>query len=152
MADDFATMMKKGVGFSHLAPSPSAEHSPLETAAVLPADAGGEEDKASFLQNGVSPEVLRKLRKNAPPMKVDLHGMVVEEAHGVLDKFLANALRRGCREVEVVHGRGLHSADGRGVLRGRVRYWLSHCRLVLAFTEPSRNSGSVLVLLRRAAR
>lgn len=110
-------------------------------------DASGYEDKRCHCHNGVSEKELRKLRKASGGRRLDLHGMTSEEAYRGIQRLLSGAIAAGVRVVEIVHGRGIHSASG-GILRGKTRYWLCHCDQVLAYCEPPNNSGAVLVLLR----
>lgn len=57
---------------------------------------------------------------------VDLHGLRVEDAIGVLSTLLPQAKRDGSRAVRVVTGKGHHSRDGVGVLRDAVEHWIAH--------------------------
>ena len=62
---------------------------------------------------------------------------------------------RGERCVLVIHGKGEHSPDGIGVLRGEISAWLSQgaaSEHVAAFATAARRDGgegAVYVLLRR---
>jgi len=92
--------------------------------------------------------------------KLDLHGMTAQHAFHALRSFLRAAHAERLRCVEIVTGRG--SADGDGVLRRELPFWLNlpDIRpLVLAATHPhassalhshAANSGSVRLLLRRS--
>ena len=120
--------------------------------AILPPDSdGGEEsfaEKTIYCANGVAEKRLKELRKFAPEMELDLHGKTVAEAHARLEDFMRQALERGRRHVEIVHGRGARSPDGRAVLRGKVRKWLSRSPMILGWIESPRNSGASRALLR----
>jgi DNA-nicking Smr family endonuclease len=110
---------------------------------------------------GVAPGVDRGLAQRlhrgdyAVQGHLDLHGYTVEEAKGMVDRFLMQAYATGRRCVRMVHGRGRNSKDNRPVLKEQVQLWLSHgrlSRLVLAFaTAPAVDggAGAVYVLLRR---
>jgi DNA-nicking Smr family endonuclease len=110
---------------------------------------------------GVAPGVDRGLAQRlhrgdyAVQGHLDLHGYTVEEAKGLVDRFLIQAYTSGRRCVRMVHGRGRNSRDNRPVLKEQVQLWLSHgrlSRLVLAFaTAPAVDggAGAVYVLLRR---
>ena len=110
---------------------------------------------------GVAPGVDRRLAQRlhhgdfAVQAHLDLHGYTVEEAKGLVDRFLTVAYTSGRRCVRLVHGRGHNSRDNRPVLKEQVQVWLSHgrlSRLVLAFaTAPAADggAGAVYVLLRR---
>jgi DNA-nicking Smr family endonuclease len=110
---------------------------------------------------GIAPGVDRRLAQRlhhgdfAVQAHLDLHGYTVEEAKGLVDRFLTAAYTSGRRCVRLVHGRGHNSRDNRPVLKEQVQLWLSHgrlSRLVLAFaTAPAADggAGAVYVLLRR---
>lgn len=119
-------------------------------AAVLPPDrkeCGIPE--SSYAANGTDIRRLQKINKETPEQSIDLHGLNVLQAHAALDDFLAVALRQGRRHVEIVHGYGSHSAEGKGVLRDKTRQWLKKCDKVLGYIEARNNPGASLVLLRR---
>jgi DNA-nicking Smr family endonuclease len=111
--------------------------------------------------DGVAPGVDRRLAQRlhhgdfAVQAHLDLHGYTVEEAKGLVHRFLTVAYTSGRRCVRLVHGRGHNSRDNRPVLKEQVQFWLSHgrlSRLVLAFaTAPAADggAGAVYVLLRR---
>lgn len=102
-------------------------------------------------------DALRRLRRGLLPIdaRVDLHGMGVKEAQAELDRFLRTMRARGERCVLVVHGKGQHSPQGVGVLRGEIAAWLSQgasSRHVAAFAtarDSDGGEGAVYVLLRR---
>ncbi len=111
------------------------------------------EDDQTFLRIGLSPDVLRKLRRGqwAIQRELDLHGMVVDEAHDALVGFLVEARSRGLRCVRIIHGKGLTSPGKTPVLKGKVRRWLALWDDVLAYCEPAHHAGgggAVVVLLR----
>ncbi|HPU83820.1 MAG TPA: Smr/MutS family protein [Candidatus Latescibacteria bacterium] len=56
---------------------------------------------------------------------IDLHGMTAEQAIRYLTEVLPDYRRKG-GTVEIVVGKGLHSPDGKGVLREVVSGWLDH--------------------------
>ena len=68
-------------------------------------------------------EVLRKdkslneLRLMLPQATLDLHGMKQAEATDALESFVEDALDAGIEKVAIIHGKGLHSQDGEGVLK-----------------------------------
>ncbi|MDR2173975.1 MAG: Smr/MutS family protein [Burkholderiales bacterium] len=110
------------------------------------------EDDQTFLRTGLSPDILRKLRRGqwAIQSELDLHGMIVDEAHDALVDFLVEARSHGLRCVRIIHGKGLTSPDKTPVLKGKVRRWLALWDGVLAYCEAAHHSGgsgAVLVLL-----
>jgi len=105
--------------------------------------------------DGISQERLRQLADGRPSvdMEVDLHGMTREEALAVLDHCMQQALTEYHRVLCLVHGRGLHSQDGRPVLKESVYHWLAEGpfagHVLATVPKPGTRGGSCLVLLRR---
>jgi DNA-nicking Smr family endonuclease len=56
---------------------------------------------------------------------LDLHGYGVQDALAATERFLAEAVASGVREVRIVYGKGRGSPGGRGVLREVVPRWLA---------------------------
>lgn len=110
------------------------------------------EDEQSYLRGGVSPDLLRKLRRGQWTInaEIDLHNHTQDEAHEALMNFMRIARVAGHRCVRIIHGKGLTSHQKIPVLRNKVRRWLQQKDEVLAYCEPRPNgggSGAVLVLL-----
>ncbi len=115
-------------------------------------DAGGDVP-TEFLRSGMSRMTLRKLRRGRWPMQdtLDLHGFHNDAARKLLLEFLRDAVQHSLRFVCVIHGKGWQAGGKEGVLKSRVRHWLSQYSEVLAFCEAPLNaggSGAVWVLLR----
>lgn len=115
-------------------------------------DAGGEVP-TEFLRSGMSRMTLRKLRRGQWPMQdtLDLHGFHSDAARKLLLEFLRDAVQHSLRFVCVIHGKGWQPGGKEGVLKSRVRHWLSQCSEVLAFCQAPLNaggSGAVWVLLK----
>jgi len=113
-------------------------------------DAG---DEASYMREGVSRQVLRRLRRGhwVVQAEVDLHGLRRAEARLALADFLRECGHRGSRCVRVVHGKGLGSKNREPVLKGKVKLWLAQRAEVLAFCQAPAvqgGGGALLVLLR----
>lgn len=111
------------------------------------------EEEQTFLRTGLSPDVLRKLRRGywVIQAELDLHGHTVEQARLALNDFLADVRGSGKRCVKVIHGKGLSSPNREPVLKSRVRRWLTQRDAVIAYCEApavSGGSGAVLVLIR----
>jgi len=107
----------------------------------------------SFLREGMSPQVLRRLRAGfwAVQGEIDLHGLRTEEARPLLVGFLDHAVKRGARCVCVIHGKGRGSRNREPVLKPRVASWLIQRKEVMAFCEArpeAGGSGAMIVLLR----
>ena len=68
-----------------------------------------------------------KRGKLAPEARIDLHGMTLAQAHGILTRFILDAAATGKRLVLVITGKGRGSGDGEriGALRHQVPQWLN---------------------------
>lgn len=73
--------------------------------------------------------------------EIDLHGMTRGAALDALGVFLAQAAAEGRRKVRVIHGKGLHSENSRGVLADAVRQALARNKNVAAWGEADRKDG-----------
>lgn len=110
------------------------------------------DETLSFRREGISLEVVRKLRRGhwALQGQLDLHGLRRDAAREALGQFIHDSARRGLRCVRVVHGKG-HGSPGREpVLKGRVRRWLVQKNEVLAFVQARASdggAGALMVLL-----
>jgi DNA-nicking Smr family endonuclease len=109
-----------------------------------------------FTRSGVRRTTLRQLRRGGSAIEdeLDLHGLTVAAAKPMLGSFLNGCGRSGYTRVRVIHGRGLRSESGEGVLKRMVAGWLAQREDVLAFCEapPAEGgAGAVIVLLRRVA-
>jgi DNA-nicking Smr family endonuclease len=137
------------------APLPVARQRGLDEAAVLAESLDGwsaedvldTEEDLSFLRDGMSAQVLRKLCRGhwAVEDSVDLHGLTREQAGQVVVRFLNQCNARGLRCVRIVHGKGL------GILRASLKKWLPKREEVLAYCQAPANdggSGALLVLLK----
>ncbi len=107
----------------------------------------------SFLRTGINNMTLRKLRRGHWPIQahIDLHGLTSDEARISLVQFLNNALSNDYRCINVIHGKGWRAEGGVGILKIRVRHWLTQHPKVLAFCEAPANAGgagAVWVLLK----
>ena len=112
------------------------------------------------LQPGTSPGVDRrtaeKLRKGKLGVEahLDLHGLMQDEAHRALDRFIVRAHEQGLRTVLVITGKG-GIGGARGVLKEAVPRWLNEAPLrprVLScsWAQPKDGgAGALYVLLRR---
>ena len=112
----------------------------------------GDVAPTSYLRDGLSRMTLRKLRRGLWPVQdsIDLHGYTSDAARHALRNFLHQALLHNYRCVSVVHGKGWRSEGGEGILKIRVRHWLTQHPPVLGFCEAPANSGgggAVWVLL-----
>ena len=129
---------------------------PLYHASTQPKATLKEEGSAWVLRaNGIAPDVLKKLSCGQFPINhsIDLHGMTRDQAISELEHTLQSSLQASDRVLCIIHGRGLHSPDGRAILKNSVYQWLKTGPMsgyILAVTPaPNTAGGSCLVLLRR---
>ena len=106
-----------------------------------------------FLREGLSRQVLKKLRRGHWVIQdgLDLHGMNRVEAARFVGEFLRRCAARHLRCVRIVHGKGNGSRNREPVLKGMLRKWLMLRDDVLAFCQaPAAHGGggAVLVLLK----
>ena len=72
---------------------------------------------------------------------IDLHTFQPREIRTVIEEYLYQAIKRGFREVRLIHGRGI------GVQREIVHSMLKEHRAVISFRDAA-DRGSTYVLLR----
>lgn len=90
-----------------------------------------------------------------PEATCDLHGLRAKEAEREVVRFVRALHRRGAKRVCIIHGKGLHSEGGLGVLRERVVHVLTEggaAPVVQAFaTAPTElgGTGALMVQLVR---
>lgn len=147
-------------------PPPVPVQSLLDDAAVLvdslsdplESDIGLEiGEELTYRREGVPPNALKRLRRGEWVIQdnLDLHGMTVDAARGLLASFLHTAVRRGIRCIRVVHGKGYRSVGGMPVLKGKVAHWLRQRDEVLAYVQArpeDGGGGALLVLLKSGTR
>lgn len=109
-------------------------------------------DELTFRRAGVQDGVMRKLRRGQYRVEseLDLHGLVVDEARGVLRAFLARAIARHQRCVRIVHGKGLGSGPRGPVLKKAVNLILRKNAAVVAFCSArpvDGGTGAMYVLI-----
>jgi DNA-nicking Smr family endonuclease len=103
----------------------------------------------------VHPEVARRLHRGEYSIQasVDLHGLLVEDAKEVFEKFLKWAMTTGKTGILIVHGRGL-SSPSEPILKHKVIEWLTRGpwrKWVVAYSSARRcdgGAGATYVLLR----
>lgn len=106
-----------------------------------------------YLRDGHSPDILSKLRRGhwVIQAKIDLHGMISDEARLYISTFISDCKKRGIRCVRIVHGKGLGSRNREPVLKHKLRGWLMQKDEVIAYAEAKKQdggSGAVIVLLK----
>jgi DNA-nicking Smr family endonuclease len=106
-----------------------------------------------YLRTGQSPDVLSKLRRGfwVIQAKIDLHGLISDEARAYVAEFLSDCKKRNIRCVRIVHGKGLGSRNREPVLKNKLRNWLMQKDEVIAYAQAKPEdggSGAVIVLLK----
>ena len=125
-----------------------------------PFDISETEEYVEGARVGLDPRLVQRLRRGdfASQSHIDLHGLIQTDARQQLERFIIDSVRKGHRCVLVVHGRGLGSPGGHGVLKHAAAQWLSHGPIgghVLAFSSARQQdggAGATYVLLRREKR
>jgi len=105
---------------------------------------------------GIDRKHLRRLRSGKVPVdrRIDLHGLLAEEARTTVRESLLAAFAAGRRCVLIVHGRGHHS-PGAPVLKRSLPTWLAEAPVgprIMAFTSATPEdggTGATYILLRR---
>jgi DNA-nicking Smr family endonuclease len=107
-------------------------------------------EELCFLRDGLSRQVLRRLRRGhwVVQDELDLHGMNRAQAALSVAEFLRSCSARGVRCARIVHGKGLGSPGREPVLKNKLRKWLVVRDEVLAFCQaPSAHGGGGALLL-----
>jgi DNA-nicking Smr family endonuclease len=110
-----------------------------------------------FARPGVQRRLMSELQRGGVEvgLELDLHGLRVEQARGLLAEFLAECARRHVRCALIVHGKGYRSTGRQPVLKQKVNYWLRLHDEVLAFCSATRRdggTGAVYILLRNPSK
>ena len=106
-------------------------------------------DELVYLRDGLSRQVLRRLRRGhwVVQESLDLHGQNRNQAAASVAAFLRACSARGLRCVRIVHGKGLGSHNREPVLKGKLRKWLPPRQEVLAYCQAPASEGSAGALL-----
>ena len=114
--------------FEEMLVEPTAEDKAASSASTVPAGdaaaAQAAQKKPGGIHHPLEKPVKRKLSRGhlALEARIDLHGLIQSEAHGILLDFLLRAHDRGLRHVLVITGKG---RVGHGVLKQRTPEWLA---------------------------
>ncbi len=98
------------------------------------------------------PRELRRLRKgmHAIDGKLDLHGLDAASARAAVTAFIRKRRAEGDRVIALIHGKGIHTPGGTGVLRGEIGAWLTdaaNAEKVACFASAPDDLGGFGVLL-----
>ena len=107
-----------------------------------------------FVRAGLQRKVIKHLKRGEYPCQsvLDLHGMRIHEAETLLNQFLSAAIQQNLSCVLIIHGKGYHSENRKGVLKSFTINWLKQCAEIKAFCSAlpkDGGTGAVYVLLKR---
>jgi DNA-nicking Smr family endonuclease len=114
----------------------------LNRAGLSSLTAGTEADRrpSPHAHHPLEKPVKRKLSRGhlALEARIDLHGLIQSEAHGMLLDFLIRAHERGLRHVLVITGKG-SSLGSEGALKRAVPLWFAmpEFRFIISSYEPA---------------
>ncbi len=94
---------------------------------------------------------INELRTMAPEATLDLHEHTEKEAKEALNAFLKDAKEHKLRKISVIHGKGIHSKDGIGILKSVVELTLRESGMVSESFAPSARfggSGALWIILK----
>lgn len=112
--------------------------------------------KPSGLHHALEKPVKRKLSRGHLKLeaRIDLHGLIQGEAHGILLDFLMRAHDRGLRHVLVITGKG-SSLGSEGALKRAVPLWFSkpeYRYLISSYEQAAHHHGGEGALYVRLSR
>ncbi|MCR5172788.1 MAG: Smr/MutS family protein [Treponema sp.] len=102
-------------------------------------------EEASLMKNR---EYISKMH---PEARIDLHGNTRDEAWARLESFVNDAVKRGLKKIEIVHGKGIHSTGSDPVLGPMVRTFIEQNKHLGVSGHNDRNhggSGATWVLIK----
>ncbi len=107
-----------------------------------------------FVRGGLQRKGIKRLKRGEYPCHsvLDLHGRRVYEAETLLSQFLSAAIQQEQSCVLIIHGKGYHSANNKGILKPFTINWLKKSAAVTAFCSArpqDGGTGAVYVLLKR---
>ena len=91
--------------------------------------------------DGLSPKTLKKMKQGNLGFtpSIDLHGHKIEEACRSLSDFIH--FHSNKRFIQIIHGKGYHSADGLSIMKSQVIHYLKQHPSVLAFCSCPQEMG-----------
>ena len=107
-----------------------------------------EKEKPYEVKEEVTISTLRLMRVEE---SIDLHGLTGDEAYLSAIDFLKEQYQCGKRKVEIVVGKGLHSKDGKPVVKESVKRALASLGFIREYYSPSDRfggSGTLHIILK----
>lgn len=101
-------------------------------------DKDAADEKAALQKKMQSRRYIDSLK---PQAVLDLHGSTQDEAWKKLNDFVQDARRRGLQKVMIIHGKGIHSQGGDGVLGEVVRKFIEYDQRLGASGKADREHG-----------
>ncbi len=88
-----------------------------------------------FYRAGLQKKQVEKLIRGKLKIEaeLELHGLYVNDARQQVEAFLRDCATKDYRCVKIIHGKGLHSADNRPVIKHELKQWLQQNAMVLAY-------------------
>ncbi len=98
-------------------------------------------DPVVYSIDGLSPKTLKKMKQGNLGFtpSIDLHGYKIEEACRSLSDFIH--FHSNKRFIQIIHGKGYHSADGLSIMKSQVIHYLKQHPSVLAFCSCPQELG-----------
>lgn len=96
-------------------------------------------------------KTIGELRLMMPEATLDMHGMTEVEGEAALTAFLAECKKNQLEKISVIHGKGIHSADGVGILKATTLRVLSSSGVVREYYAPKAQyggSGALWIILK----
>ncbi|CAN5402950.1 Smr/MutS family protein [soil metagenome] len=106
-----------------------------------------------FARPNLEPHLLKTFRTGKIPIDaaLDLHGLNVEQAGTILQKFIQHSYKQRYQCVCVIHGKGIRAAATYPIMKNHVDIWLRQFSEVLAFCSAlpkDGGTGALYVLLK----
>lgn len=98
-------------------------------------------EQVVYSMDGLSPKTLKKMKQGNIGFtpSIDLHGYKIEEACRSLSDFIH--FHSDKRFIQIIHGKGYHSADGLSIMKSQVIHYLKQHPSVLAFCSCPQEMG-----------
>lgn len=112
-------------------------------------------DELKFIRAGFPPRLIKRLRRGDFTIqdKLDLHGLIVDQAKQYTHGFINECFNDGVRAVRIVHGKGRNSADRVPVIKSMLLGWLKkNPHVVAAVSAPVNDGGTGAVYVLLAAK